>query len=50
MWSHLRDNLIRAQEQRRRDRQPKRLGGLEIDDQLELRRLLDGKIARLGPF
>jgi hypothetical protein len=25
-----------------------RLGGLEIDDQLELRRLLDGEIGRLG--
>ena len=27
-----------------------RFGGLEIDDQLELRRLLEGEIARFGPL
>jgi len=30
-------------------RPPEPLRGLEIDDQLELRRLLDGKIGRLLP-
>ena len=30
------------------DGQPERLGGLEIDDQLEGRRLLDRQIGRLG--
>src|ERR1700674_2349126 len=30
--------------------EPERLGGLEIDDELELGRLLDGKIGRLGPL
>jgi len=30
------------------DRQPERLGGLEVDDQLELGGLLDGQVGRLG--
>ena len=34
-------------EQRRRHGEPERLGGLEIDHQLELDRGLDGKLARL---
>src|SRR5437879_9730897 len=46
--SSLLNNLIRPQQQRRRDRQAKRLGRLEIDHQLVLRRLLDWKIGRLG--
>ena len=33
-----------------RDRQPERLGGLEIDHQLEFGRLLDRKIGGLGAF
>jgi hypothetical protein len=41
-------HLIRALQERRGDRQAKGLGGLEVDDQLELRRLLDGEIAGLG--
>ena len=41
------DDLIRTQQQRRRDREPERLRGLEVDHQLELRRLLDGEIAGL---
>ena len=41
------DDLIRPPQQRRRDRQAEGLGGLEVDDQLELRGLLDGKLARL---
>jgi hypothetical protein len=39
---HLLDDFVRPLQQRRRDRQPERLGGFEIDDQLELRRLLHG--------
>src|SRR5262249_15896348 len=37
-------DLVRPPEHRWRDRQVERLGGLEIDDQLELRRLLDGQV------
>src|SRR5262245_36565036 len=44
----LRDHLVRPRQQRRRDGQSESLGGLQVDDQLELRRLLDGKLARLG--
>src|SRR4029450_12752288 len=42
------DHLVRSQKQRLRDRQTECLGGLEVDGQLELRRLLDGQIRRLG--
>jgi len=35
------DHLIRPLEQRRRDREPERLGGLEVDYQLEFGGLLD---------
>src|SRR6267142_5391789 len=42
------DHLIRPPQQRRRDCQPERLGGLEVDHQLELRGLLDGQVAGLG--
>jgi len=38
--------LIRAQQQRWRDRQAERLRGLEIDDEFELRRLFDWKTLR----
>jgi hypothetical protein len=41
------NHLIRPPQQRRRDRQAEGLGRLEVDDQLELRRLLDGKLARV---
>src|SRR5262249_56018968 len=41
------DHLIRPRQQRRRDRQAERLGGLEVDDQLELGRLLDWEIGRV---
>src|SRR2546429_8091164 len=44
------NNLVCSQEQRPRDRQAERLGGLQVDDQLELRRLLDGKVGRFGTF
>src|SRR6266478_9787363 len=44
------NNLVCSQEQRLRNRQAERLGGLEVDHQLELRGLLDGAIGGLGTF
>ena len=44
------DHLIRPLQERGRDRQAERLGGLEADHQLEFRRPLDGQIPRLGAF
>src|SRR5215813_563219 len=44
---HLLDDLIRPPQHRRRDRQAERLGGLEVDDQLELGGLLDRKVTGL---
>src|SRR5262245_41047742 len=41
------DYLVRSQQQCLWDREAEGLRGLEIDDQLELRGLLDRKIARL---
>src|SRR5262245_32001381 len=41
------DHLIRSQQERLRDGQPECPGRLAIDHELELRGLLDGKIARL---
>jgi len=42
------DHLVRPEQERRRDRQAKRLGGLEVDDQFKLSRLLDWQVRRLG--
>src|SRR4030095_10628126 len=42
------DHVVRAPQHRRRDREPARLRGLPIDDQLELRWLFDGEVGRLG--
>src|SRR5437667_1696388 len=42
------DDLVGAGEDRWWDRQAERRGGLEIDDQLEFRRLLDRQIGWLG--
>src|SRR4029453_17303392 len=39
--------LVRSQQKRRRDRQPERLGGLEVDHQLERGGLLDGQVSRI---
>ena len=39
---HLLDHLIRPRQQRRRDREAEGLGGLEVDHEVELGRLLDG--------
>src|SRR5262245_29278732 len=42
------DDLVCPREHRLRDRQVDGLGSLEVDDQLELRRLLDGQVGGLG--
>jgi hypothetical protein len=42
--------VVRALKDRRRDGETERLGDLEVDHQLELGRLLDGQIGRLGAF
>jgi hypothetical protein len=41
------DQLVGTLQQGRWDRQPERLRGLEIDHQLELRRLLDREVRRV---
>src|SRR6266581_1169071 len=41
------DHPVGAQEDGLRDRDAESLGGLEVDDQFELRGLLDGQVARL---
>src|SRR5262249_47552948 len=41
------DDLIRPQQERRRDGEAEGLGGFEVDDELEFRRLLDGKVGGL---
>ena len=41
------NHRVRAQQQRLRDGDTERLRGFEVDDQLELRRLLDGEVGRL---
>src|SRR6267142_3243301 len=47
-WSStLLDHLVSPLEQRLGDRQPERLRGLQVDHQLELRRLLDRQIRGL---
>ena len=42
------DDLVRAHQERLRDREAERLRGLEVDDQLELGRLLDRQVGGLG--
>src|SRR6266566_6523488 len=44
------NDLIGSYEERLRDREPKRLGGLEVDHQLKLGGLFDRQIARLCSF
>src|SRR5262245_11033741 len=40
------DDVVRAQQERLRNREAEGLGGLQVDNQLDLGRLLDRKIAR----
>src|SRR5205809_704757 len=42
------DHLVRPQQHRLWDGQPENLRSSEVDHQLELRRLLDGEVGRLG--
>ncbi len=44
------DHLVRSEQQRWRDRQTERLGGLDVDDQLKLYRRLDGKLVGRRPL
>src|SRR5438034_5901069 len=44
------NNVFGPQEQRLWDRHPQRLCGLQVDGQLELRRLLDWQLSGLCPF
>src|SRR5436309_10473546 len=44
------DHLVRLEEDRLRDREAEHLRGLDVDHQLELCGLLDGKIAWPGPL
>ena len=48
-WNSL-NQLISLCDEERRHFETKRFGGLEIDHQLELRRLLHGRSAGLAPF
>jgi hypothetical protein len=42
------NDLVRPHQERLGDRQAESLGALEVDDQLELRRLLNGEVGGLG--
>src|SRR6266542_1610521 len=44
------DHPFGTHQKRLRDRETKRFGGLEVDDELELRRLLDRQVSRLNSF
>jgi hypothetical protein len=44
------DDLIGAAEQRKRQADAQRLGGLEVDDQLHLCDLLTGRLASFSPL
>ena len=46
-WTFLLDHLVGAAEERGRNRDAKCLGSLEVDHQLEFRRLLNGEITGL---
>ena len=48
--SGLFDHLVRTQQHVPRDRQAECLGGLQIDDQLELRRLLNREVQAWRPL
>src|SRR5881409_3903570 len=42
------DHLVRQEQERRRNRDSQGLGGLEVEDQFELRGLLHGQVRRRG--
>ena len=44
------DHLVGLEEECWGNRQAESLGGLEVDDQLELERLLHGQVGRLDAF
>jgi hypothetical protein len=44
------DHLVGEREQRRRHLEAKRLGGLEVDDELEFRRLQNGSSLGFSPL
>src|SRR5215211_6858674 len=44
------DHLVRLEEKARRNREAEGLGSLEVDDQLELHRLLHGEVPRVSPL
>jgi len=44
------NHLVVPQQRRLRDRQAEGFGGFEVDDQIELRGLLDRDVCRFGPF
>src|SRR5215831_7234399 len=46
----LSDDLVRQHQEVRGHRDPERFGGLEVDDQLELHRLLYRQVGGLGAF
>jgi hypothetical protein len=48
--ARLLDHAVSPQQHRLRDGEAERLRRLEVDDQFELRGLLDGKVAGLGAF
>ena len=48
-WQALSDHLVHPEEEQRRDGEAERPGGLQVDHQLELRRLLDRQVPRLRP-
>src|SRR5882724_7439711 len=48
--ARLLEHLVRQHQEVRGHRDPEGLGSLEVDDQLELHRLLYGQVGRFGPF
>jgi hypothetical protein len=50
VFSVLLNHLVRSRQHIRRDRQADLLGSFQIDDELKILRLLDGKIGGLSTF